>query len=80
MLSLLQQDVIKKAPYANAVELTRNAPAGSLHTDCFMISGSKVIEGVGKYVVVAVETRSFNGRVIMGMYPVDVDSRSTEIL
>jgi Ca2+-transporting ATPase len=34
-----------------------------------MISGIKVqvIEGVGKYVVVAVGTKSFNGRIMMGM-------------
>lgn len=32
-----------------------------------MISGSKVLEGVGKYVVVAVGTKSFNGRIMMGM-------------
>lgn len=36
------------------------------HTDCFIISGSKVLEGVGRYVVVAVGTKSFNGRIMMG--------------
>ncbi len=38
------------------------------HTDCFIVSGSKVLEGVGKYVVVAVGTKSFNGRIMMGTY------------
>lgn len=38
----------------------------SSHTDCFIISGSKVLEGVGQYVVVAVGTKSFNGRIMMG--------------
>jgi Ca2+-transporting ATPase len=34
-----------------------------------MISGSKVIEGVGKYVVVAVRTKSLHGRqIMMGMF------------
>ena len=28
------------------------------HTDCFIVSGSKVLEGVGRYVVVAVGTKS----------------------
>ena len=37
------------------------------HTDCFVISGSKVLEGVGRYVVVAVGTKSYNGRIMMGM-------------
>jgi len=36
------------------------------HADCFILSGSKVLEGVGKYVVVAVGTKSFNGRIMMG--------------
>jgi len=38
----------------------------STHTDCFVVSGSKVLEGVGSYVVVAVGTKSFNGRIMMG--------------
>ncbi|KAL0954828.1 hypothetical protein HGRIS_003773 [Hohenbuehelia grisea] len=37
------------------------------HTDCFIISGSKVLEGVGKYVVVAVGQKSFNGRIMMAL-------------
>jgi Ca2+-transporting ATPase len=36
------------------------------HTDCFVVSGSKVLEGVGRYVVVAVGQKSFNGRIMMG--------------
>ena len=38
------------------------------HTDCFIISGSKVLEGVGSYVVIAVGTKSFNGRIMMGAF------------
>lgn len=34
--------------------------------DCFFISGSKVQEGVGQYIVVAIGPRSFNGRILMG--------------
>jgi len=36
-------------------------------TDCFVISGSKVIEGIGSYLVIAVGPKSFNGRIMMGM-------------
>ncbi|KII89872.1 hypothetical protein PLICRDRAFT_40040 [Plicaturopsis crispa FD-325 SS-3] len=44
------------------------AAGGSLaHTDCFVVSGSKVLEGVGSYVVVAVGTKSFNGRIMMAL-------------
>ncbi|KAG6329880.1 hypothetical protein ID866_9209 [Astraeus odoratus] len=39
----------------------------SAHTDCFIVSGSKVLEGVGRYVVVAVGTKSFNGRIMMAL-------------
>jgi Ca2+-transporting ATPase len=37
------------------------------HTDCFVVSGSKVIEGIGSYMVIAVGPKSFNGRIMMGM-------------
>ena len=64
-----ESDAIKKLPYSE-VETHRKAAGekdGSIHTDCFMISSSKVLEDVGKYVVVAVSTKSFNGRIMMGM-------------
>ncbi|KZV59592.1 calcium-translocating P-type ATPase [Peniophora sp. CONT] len=37
------------------------------HTDCFVVSGSRVLEGVGRYVVIAVGTKSFNGRIMMAL-------------
>ncbi|KAJ3873469.1 Ca-transporting ATPase [Lentinula edodes] len=37
------------------------------HVDCFVVSGSKVLEGVGRYVVVAVGQKSFNGRIMMAL-------------
>jgi P-type Ca2+ transporter type 2C len=36
------------------------------HTDCFVVSGSKVVEGIGSYLVIAVGQKSFNGRIMMG--------------
>jgi Ca2+-transporting ATPase len=36
------------------------------HTDCFVVSGSKVVEGVGSYLVISVGPKSFNGRIMMG--------------
>ncbi|KAF6754524.1 calcium-transporting ATPase [Ephemerocybe angulata] len=67
-----ESDAIKKLPFEDVAELYRQATAEgndphSLHVDCFMISGSKVLEGVGKYVVVAVGTKSFNGRIMMAL-------------
>ncbi len=39
------------------------------HTDCFVVSGSKVVEGVGSYLVISVGPKSFNGRIMMGPSP-----------
>lgn len=66
-----ESDLIKKVSFEKVVELYRNAEAEgkdphTLHLDCFMVSSSKVLEGVGKYVVVAVGTKSSNGRIMMG--------------
>jgi Ca2+-transporting ATPase len=60
-----ESDAIRKVTYEDALALeTSDDPQG--HTDCFLISGSKVLEGYGSYVVIAVGTRSFNGRIMMG--------------
>ncbi|KAH9054210.1 calcium-translocating P-type ATPase [Lactarius vividus] len=37
------------------------------HADCFIVGGSKVVEGVGSYVAVSVGTKSFNGRIKMAL-------------
>ena len=72
-----ESDVIKKAEYATCWEMRQSklrelddeASVNDVsigHTDCFLISGSKVLEGVGSYVVVAVGQRSFHGRIMSG--------------
>ncbi|KAG1759757.1 E1-E2 ATPase-domain-containing protein [Suillus occidentalis] len=79
-----KSDAIKKASYADCLVLEQalssvHAEGGvlggvggggglSTHTDCFVVSGSKVLEGISSYVVVAVGTESFNGRIMMGVY------------
>ncbi|KAJ7931426.1 Ca-transporting ATPase [Mycena leptocephala] len=60
-----ESDAIKKVTYNECIAL-RGSEGGS-HTDCFIVSGSKVLEGVGRYVVVAVGTKSFNGRIMMAL-------------
>jgi P-type Ca2+ transporter type 2C len=61
-----ESDAIRKVSYE---ECTKAQEKGDIpaHTDCFMVSGSKVLEGYGTYVVIAVGTKSFNGRIMMGM-------------
>ncbi|KAJ7178583.1 calcium-transporting ATPase [Mycena crocata] len=60
-----ESDAIKKVSYDECIQL--RGTDGGAHTDCFVVSGSKVLEGVGKYVVVAVGTKSFNGRIMMAL-------------
>ncbi|KAI0636062.1 calcium-translocating P-type ATPase [Trametes polyzona] len=63
-----ESDAIKKMSYEDCLK-GEGAEGGSglKHTDCFMISGSKVLEGYGSYVVIAVGTKSFNGRIMMAL-------------
>ncbi|KAJ6513357.1 Ca-transporting ATPase [Mycena sanguinolenta] len=60
-----ESDAIKKVSYDECIQL--RGTEGGAHTDCFVVSGSKVLEGVGKYIVVAVGTKSFNGRTMMAL-------------
>ncbi|KAG9013997.1 hypothetical protein FRB94_000194 [Tulasnella sp. JGI-2019a] len=63
-----ESDTIKKIPYETAMEAKRfPLKERSSHEDCFLISGSKVSEGVGEYVVVAIGEKSFNGRLMMAL-------------
>ncbi|KAI0775069.1 calcium-translocating P-type ATPase [Trametes elegans] len=62
-----ESDAIKKLSYEDCVRGEGAEGGGLKHTDCFMISGSKVLEGYGSYVVIAVGTRSFNGRIMMAL-------------
>ena len=67
-----ESDAMRKVSYEECLAL-RNKPReegasrGDIgHTDCFVVSGSRVLEGVGSYVVVVVSTKSFNGTIMMG--------------
>lgn len=55
-----ESDAIKKVSYDDVLKDKEGKK------DCFLLSGSKIQEGVGSYVVVAVGERSFNGRILMG--------------
>ncbi|KAI0925597.1 hypothetical protein AcV5_008291 [Taiwanofungus camphoratus] len=68
-----ESDAIKKVSYDEAIRAKREMEEGGGHdghhghADCFMVSGSKVLEGYGSYVVIAVGTKSFNGRIMMAL-------------
>lgn len=59
-----ESDAIKKVTPEEALEDWR--VDRETKKDPFIISGSKVLEGVGQYVVIAVGQKSFNGRIMMG--------------
>ena len=59
-----ESDAINKLSFSEII--SRRTERERAHKDCFIISGSKVLEGVGKYVIVAVGNKSFNGRIMMG--------------
>lgn len=62
-----ESDAIKKFSYQECIdERSTLQPGKSAKRDCFMVSGSKVLEGVGEYVVISVGKNSFNGRILMG--------------
>lgn len=62
-----ESDAIKKSSYDECIaERDAAKPGAKLKKDCFLVSGAKVLEGVGEYVVTAVGRNSFNGRILMG--------------
>ena len=73
-----KSNAIKKVGYDKCITLREQAKregvdahgfdAPHAHTDCFLVSGSKVLEGYGKYVVIAVGQKSFNGRIMIGTF------------
>ncbi|WWD17545.1 calcium-translocating P-type ATPase, PMCA-type [Kwoniella shandongensis] len=63
-----ESDAIKKFSYDECIaERDQVGAGGKLKKDCFLISGAKVLEGVGEYVVISVGPMSFNGRIMMAM-------------
>ena len=53
-----ESDAIKKSP----------VPQGEKHWDPFILSGGKVLEGTGRFIVCAVGIRSYFGRTMMGEF------------
>ena len=71
-----ESDAVRKGTFEECQDEVRGIEAaaargedhGSAKKDPFIISGSKVMEGVGSYVVIAVGEKSFNGRIMMGTW------------
>lgn len=72
-----ESDLIKKVNYEQALQLALEKSGQSSiplreevqlgKTDCFMISGSKVVEGYGRYLVTAVGPNSFYGKIMISL-------------
>ena len=70
-----ESDAIKKVAYDECIALREHAGSdgsdahdfdiANARVDCFLVSGSKVVDGYGKYVVIAVGEKSFSGRLMM---------------
>ncbi|WFD39356.1 P-type Ca(2+) transporter [Malassezia japonica] len=62
-----ESDMISKLPYDEYTKELDSATGPLKHKSCFMISGSKVLEGVGEFAVTAVGPMSFNGKLMMSL-------------
>ena len=62
--------MIRKVPYEECLEDLEKAEREGRkapNRDCFLISGSRCLEGVGDYCVIAVGPTSFNGKLLMSL-------------
>ncbi|KAN0060767.1 plasma membrane calcium [Thecaphora frezii] len=65
-----ESDMIRKVTYDECLadlDAAREFGEKPKNRDCFLISGSKVLEGVGEYVVIAVGPTSFNGKLMLSL-------------
>ena len=63
-----ESDAMKKVTAKYALKNTELGSKFSNKLDPFILSGSKILEGVGKYVVTAVGPNSYHGRTMMCMF------------
>lgn len=64
-----ESDAIAKVPAALALRSTSPAVKFMEEYDPYIVSGSKVLGGIGTFVVTAVGPNSFNGRTLLCIYP-----------
>ena len=58
-----ESDAVRKLSY----EQCRKATPDAKKADCFLLSGSKVLEGAGRYIVTGVGQHSFIGKIMAAM-------------
>lgn len=62
-----ESDTLKKIPAQECLDMSEPGAPLTKKTDPFMLSGSKIVEGVGSFLVTAVGPRSFNGKTMMAL-------------
>ena len=62
-----ESDSLKKVPAGVALKATQPGAKFNKKYDPFILSGSKVLGGVGRCIVTAVGINSYHGRTMMGM-------------
>lgn len=62
-----ESDTLKKVPAQEAIDSTSAGDAFNKKADPFMLSGAKVVEGLGSFLVTAVGVNSFNGKTMMAL-------------
>jgi P-type Ca2+ transporter type 2C len=60
-----ESDALRKVPAEYALRKTEPGSKFNNRYDPFILSGGKILEGVGKYIVTAVGPNSFHGRTMM---------------
>ena len=67
-----ESNAIEKVPANVALSKTAQDISFDKDFDPFIVSGAKVLEGVGKFLVTAVGSNSFHGRTLMGTHLLSV--------
>ena len=62
-----ESDALRKTPGEQVFRMLEEGHTGTKHLDPFIVSGSKVLEGVGTYLVTSVGVNSSFGKILMAM-------------
>lgn len=73
-----ESDALKKIGGEQVMRLIEEGQTDLKHLDCFIISGSKVLEGVGTYVATSVGVNSSYGKILMAMR-VDMEATPLQV-
>jgi len=73
-----ESDALKKVAGEQVMRMIEEGHSDPKHLDCFIISGSKVLEGVGTYMATSVGVNSSYGKILMALR-VDMDPTPLQV-